>query len=119
MKLLAVGLAVLLAVAGVAAVDVSGTWNVNGEVVGNVVKLAAALKQSGESLSGTATFDDGRKPVPISGKVKDRTVEFQFDVEYNGSTYTNVFTGTLGENGVIEGSIAVGGVTGTFTAKKP
>jgi hypothetical protein len=107
---------VTVAVAAVAAADISGTWNVDGDVVGNPVKFACALKQAGEKLSGTATIQG--KEVPMTGSVKDRVVTFTFDVDHEGTTYNNVYTGKIGENGVIEGTIAVGGVEGTFTAKK-
>ena len=39
--------------------------------------------------------------------------------ESGGQTYTNVFTGTVKDRNLIEGTIAVAGVEGTFTAKKP
>jgi hypothetical protein len=116
---LALVLAVALSFAinlAAAAADVSGTWNVDGDVVGNAVKFACTLKQDGEKLSGTANMQG--KDIPMTGSVKGSTVSFTFDVDHEGTTYTNVFTGRLGDNGVIEGSIAVGGVEGSFTAKK-
>jgi hypothetical protein len=107
-----------LALTVVSAADISGTWNVDGDVVGNPVKFACALKQAGEKLSGTATMQG--KEIPMSGSVKGQVVTFTFDVDHEGTTYTNVFTGKLGDTGSqMEGSIAVGGVEGTFTAKKP
>jgi hypothetical protein len=109
-------LTLALAVTVVSAADISGAWNVDGDVVGNPVKFACTLKQDGEKLSGTGKMQG--KDIPISGSVKGQVVTFQFDVDHEGTTYTNVFTGKLGDNGVIEGSIAVGGVEGTFTAKK-
>ncbi len=39
-------------------------------------------------------------------------------VPVQGSSYTNVFTGTLGDDDIIKGTIAVANVGGTFTAKK-
>ena len=123
MKKPAATLALVLAVAlsfainlAAAAADVSGTWNVDGDVVGIAVKFACTLKQDGEKLSGTANMQG--KDIPMTGSVKGSTVSFTFDVDHEGTTYTNVFTGRLGDNGVIEGSIAVGGVEGSFTAKK-
>jgi len=127
MKHLVAALAIVLAaalvsvaavVAVAAAADVSGSWNVDGDVVGNAVKYTCALKQSGEALSGTATFVNTSKELPLKGTVKDRVVTFQFDVDHEGSTYTMIFSGTLGEIGGIEGKIEVGGVEGTFSAKK-
>ena len=112
------GLAFAVVLAGVTltAADVSGTWDVDGDVVGNPVKFSCTLKQDGEALSGTATIDG--KDVPVKGTAKDRVVTFQFDVEYQGTTYTDVFTGKLGDDDAIAGTIAVAGVEGRFTAKK-
>ena len=117
MKTLIAVLALALAPVVTAAADVSGTWNVNGDVMSNPVVFVCTLTQAGETLTGTATFEGG-KTAPVKGGVKDGTLTFQFDVDHEGQTYTNVFTGTLKDAGVIEGSIAVGGVEGSFTAKK-
>jgi hypothetical protein len=114
---LASALVLVLTMVVVSAADISGAWNVDGDVVGNPVKFACALKQAGEKLSGTATMQG--KEIPMTGSVKGQVVTFQFDVDHEGTTYTNVFTGKLGDSGAaIEGTIAVGGVEGTFTAKK-
>jgi hypothetical protein len=110
--------AVLVAAAVTAsAADVSGTWNVDGDVYGNPVKFSCVMKQEGEKLSGTATLEGG-KDVPVTGTVKERVVTFEYDVDHEGSTYHLVFTGTLGEDGGLTGTIAVAGVEGTFRAKK-
>jgi hypothetical protein len=106
-----------VAVVTVAAVEVAGTWKVVGDVYGNPVNLDCALKQDGEALTGTAKFEDG-KEVPVTGSVKEKTVTFEFDSENQGTTYHVVFTGTLGDDGRLTGSIAVAGVEGTFTATK-
>jgi hypothetical protein len=114
--ILALALVVSLAAAGAAA-DVSGSWNVEGDVVGNAVKFTCVLKQSGESLSGTATVEG--KEQPMKGTVKDRVVSFEFDVDYQGSTYHNVYTGKVNDgNSAIDGKIEVAGVEGVFSMKK-
>jgi hypothetical protein len=112
---LACALVALTAVTLLAA-DVAGTWNVDGDVVGNPVKFTTVWKQEGETLSGTATLEG--KDIPVSGTVKESAVTFEFDAENNGTTYHLVFTGTLGDDGGLKGSIAVAGVEGTFTATK-
>jgi hypothetical protein len=104
--------AVLLSVATVVAADVSGAWKVDGDVVGNPVKFDCVLKQDGEQLSGNAAI--GGKDVPLTGSVKQTAVTFEFDAD----SYHLVFTGTLGDDGAIKGSIAVSGAEGTFTATK-
>lgn len=108
--------AVALASVALFAADVSGTWNVEGDVYGHPVKFSCALKQDGETLSGTATLEG--KDVPVTGSVKENTVTFEYDSDAQGTVYHLVFTGTLGEDGGLTGTIAVAGVEGTFTAKK-
>lgn len=117
MKKLALA-AVALALTAVTAfaADVAGTWNVDGDVVGNPVKFTTVWKVDGETLSGTATLEG--KDTPVTGTVKDTNVTFEFDNDHEGTTYHLVFTGTLGDDGALKGSIAVAGVEGTFTAKK-
>lgn len=108
-----------LAEDSLSAVDLSGTWSVDGEVVGNAVRIACVLKQDGEALSGTATIEGAdAENVPVKGSIQGRTVTFQIDVPAQGSTHANVFTGRLGADGIIRGAIAVANVGGTFTAKK-
>lgn len=109
--------AVAVAAATLFAADVAGTWSVDGDVMGNPVKFTCALKQAGEALSGTATLE-GKGEVPVSGSSKEKNVTFEFDTEHEGSAYHLVFTGVMGEDGGMTGSIAVAGVGGTFTAKK-
>lgn len=109
----AIALATTAALAAVA--DVAGTWKVDGDVYGNAVKLTCVLKQDGETLSGTATLEGG-KDVPVTGSVKEKTVSFEFDTA--DKAYHLVFTGPLGEDGGIKGTIAVAGVEGVFTAVK-
>jgi opacity protein-like surface antigen len=117
MKKLALAvLAVALTAVTVLAADVAGTWNVDGDVVGNPIKFTTVWKQDGETLSGTATLEG--KDIPVTGTVKDKTITFEFDNDHEGTTYHLVFTGTLGDDGGLKGSIAVAGVEGTFTAKK-
>ena len=116
MRSLVTAFAIVLASAAVSAADFSGTWNVDGDVQGYPVKFACTLKQAGDALSGTATIEG--KEIPITGSVKDNTVTFTFDVDYQGTTYTNVYNGKLGDNGALDGTIEVGGAFGTFAAKK-
>jgi hypothetical protein len=108
--------AVALTAITVLAADISGSWNVDGDVVSNPVKFVCVMKQDGEALSGTANL--GGKDVQVTGTVKEKAVTFEFDNEHEGSTYHLVFTGTLGDDGTIKGAIAVAGVEGTFTATK-
>jgi len=117
MKRFALALAVVALTAATAlAADIAGTWNVDGDVVGNPVKFTTVWKQDGEALSGTATLEG--KEVPVTGTVKDKAITFEFDTEHEGSTYHLVFNGTLGDDGGLKGTIEVAGVEGTFSALK-
>jgi hypothetical protein len=110
-------MAVLAAVTLSAAANVAGTWKVNGDIYGNPVKFDCALKQDGAALTGTAKSEDG-KEVPVTGTLKDKIAVFEFDSEAQGSIYRLVFTGTIGDDGGMKGTIAVAGVEGTFTATR-
>ena len=116
MKTLVAAFVLALMSVAVSAADVSGTWNVDGDVVGYPVKFACTLKQADDALTGSANMEG--KVIPLTGNAKDNVVTFTFDVDHEGTTYTNVFKGKLGDNGVIEGTIEVGGQFGTFSAKK-
>ncbi len=105
-----------LSVTAAHAADVSGTWNVDGDVYGHPVKFTCDLTQEGETLSGTAALETAN--VPVTGSVKDALVVFEYDTEAEGVLYHLVFTGKLDEAGVMRGTIAVAGVEGTFTATK-
>jgi hypothetical protein len=107
---------VALAWTTVLAADVSGTWSVDGDVYGNPVKFTCTLTQEAEALTGTAALESG--DVPVTGIVAENTVTFEYDAEHQGTTYHLVFTGIIGEDGVMTGTIAVAGVEGQFTAKK-
>lgn len=118
MKRLALALCIAALTAATAfAAEVAGTWNIDGDVVGNPVKFTTVWKQDGETLSGTATLEGGRD-VPVTGTAKDQAITFEYDTDHEGTTYHLVFSGTLGEDGTIKGTIAVAGVDGTFTATK-
>ena len=119
MKHLLTAFALASTVLVAAAADLGGTWKVIGDVMGNAVNFTATMKQDGETLSGTVLMDGQKDPVPVSGTVKDATATFTFTVAHEGSTYTNTFTGTVGDDGVMKGKIDVQGIAdGTFTATR-
>jgi hypothetical protein len=110
-------LAVVLATAAPAlAAGVSGSWAVSGAVHGNPVVFSCTLKQEGGTVTGTAKVQETEKPV--TGTVQDKAVTFKFEVDHNGAPLEMVFTGTLGTDKEMSGSIAVSGASGEFTAKK-
>ena len=120
MKRLAIVLLLSALPAFAADTSLSGTWKVDGSVGGYDVHRVCTFKQEGRVLNGSCQEAD-QKPIPFTGDVKDKTVTWQYDVDWNGSTLTATYTGDWdGAAGTITGAIEVQPVNaaGTFTAKK-
>ncbi len=98
------------------AADISGSWTLTGDVVGNAISMKCAFKQSGAALTGTCTGGDGSSPT--TGSVAEGKVTFTHTVN-RGQAYELTYTGTLDSAGTsMKGDIAVMGVSGTFSATK-
>ncbi len=104
----------------VRAADVNGMWDVDGNVYGNQVTYTLTVKQEGDKLTGTAKMVGQDKDIPVTGMIADKQVTWQFDVPYQGQTYTLVYSATLASDTAtdIAGKITVAGIEGQFTAKK-
>jgi len=77
------------------------------------------LKQDGEALTGTIEFHGRAKPATVNGTVKDRAITIRFEVQADAGTYANTWTGTIGEDGGLKGTVDVENMaTGTFTATR-
>jgi hypothetical protein len=95
------------------AADVSGTWTLTGDVVGNPVNMRCTFQQDAAKITGTCVGDNGS--IPTTGSVDGDTLVFQHSVQ----SYDLTYTGRIDSAGaVMQGEIAVAGVTGTFSAKK-
>ena len=108
-----------------AAPDVSGSWNVMGELAGNgggLFSAACTFQQKAEKFDGVCKRSSG--DANVSGQVTEQGVSFQYDIERQGSTLTFRFNGTLEKAGTaISGQVTVinpgaQGLEGTFTATK-
>jgi hypothetical protein len=111
-KLFLAALAVITLGLPAAAADISGSWTLNGEVVGNPVNMKCAFAQDGPKVTGTCGG------AVANGNVAADKVTFQHTVQRDQS-YELTYTGTLDATGTsMKGEIAVMGVTGTFTATK-
>jgi hypothetical protein len=98
------------------AADISGSWTLTGDVVGNAISMKCAFTQDGATFSGTCTGSDGA--AQTKGSVADNKVTFTHTVN-RGQAYDLTYTGTLDAAGAsITGDIAVAGVSGTFSATK-
>ncbi len=117
-KTILAALAASVAALPLAAADVSGTWDISGDVAGNAVTVKCMLKQSAAAISGTCT--SGSSSSFVKGSVNGDKVVFTHQVEYNGQLELD-YSGTLDAAGSkISGGIEVPAynVNGTFTAAK-
>ncbi len=109
---------VVLAVAALpaAAADVTGTWVVDGSVMGYAVKPTCTIKQDeNNKLTGNCTSDVGE--VPLTGDDADGTVKWEYKVNDKGSTHDLQFTGTLDGDKAMKGKFKADGWSGKFTAQ--
>src|SRR5205809_682018 len=99
MRLCLLALAIFSALPLTAA-DLTGHWIFDGEVNGNPVQLECDLKQEGAKLSGTCKTQTGE--VQLAGETNDPKVRFSYSVDYQGSTYTLYYSGTLESDSVLK-----------------
>lgn len=106
-------LAVLACAIPAAAADISGSWTLEGDVVGNPVNMTCSFTQSGLKVTGSCNGEAGS--TAVTGSVAENQVTFQQTVQ----SYELTYTGALDATGAsMKGEIAVAGVTGTFSATK-
>jgi hypothetical protein len=98
--------------------SVSGAWTVRADISGNQSESNCTLTQKDADLTGTCNSDRGS--VTITGKVDGKTVNWQFDTQYEGQTLTVYYSGTSQSAEKITGSVNVQpmNVSGEFTATK-
>jgi hypothetical protein len=99
-----------------AAADLTGHWSFDGDVSGNSIRLECDLKQDGAKLEGVCKSQG--VDLKLAGEVNDPKVRFSYAVDYQGSTYTLYYSGTLESDVAMKGEIQVSGATGAFTATK-
>ncbi|CAN5792393.1 hypothetical protein BH11GEM2_BH11GEM2_23410 [soil metagenome] len=97
--------------------SIPGKWAITGDVVGNPVKTICTFIRTGSALTGNCTNPDGA-PYVLTGTVKEKTIEFQYDIAWQGQPLTVVYTATLPSSSEMKGTIDVKPVSasGTFSA---
>jgi len=106
--------------ATVAAPSSTGTWNVTGDVQGVPVILSCALVEADHKLTGSCV-DAENKTHAVTGDVKEMTLTWAFDTEYEGTPITVSLAGTMDATGAkMAGTMFVTpmSVDGTFSAIK-
>ncbi len=98
--------------------DVSGPWNISGDVQGVGVEESCTVVQQDVALSGSCNTSTGK--YDLKGKLDGRTTTFSHGGKYQGSDLTITFTGKVAEDGTMTGTIDVDpfNATGSFSAKK-
>lgn len=113
-------LSILTLLAAAPSADVvSGTWQIEGDVVGNSLSQVCTFQQKEAALTGSCT-PTGGVATAIKGEVKDGKVTFRYDSQYEGEPITVIYTGTLTADELIQGTVFVQPfeVNGVFTAKR-
>ncbi len=122
----AILLAPCAAMAQTSTVDVSGAWQVMGEITAGAAPVKATplcgFKQAGAQLTGTC--EGPRATGPLTGTVAGRHVAWQWRATpraFVGMNGIAVFDGDLGADGAIHGTwttTQLPGAKGTFSAQK-
>jgi hypothetical protein len=113
---LAVGFAFALAVAPQAQGSISGAWDMSINGPQGPLTAAAALKQDGETVTGTFDSPQGGT-VPVKGTLKGKTLALSFSVDGPQGPLEIKVDGEV-EGDAIKGVINFGMGTADFTAAK-
>ena len=99
--------------------NAAGVWSSVGEVQGIAVTETCTFTQDADAKL-TGSCDVEGKKYPTTGNVKDQTVIWQHAGNYQGTDFIITYTGKLGSDGAITGTMGVDpfNVDGSFTSKK-
>jgi hypothetical protein len=112
-------MAVLVAGALAAAENsVTGTWDVQTEVMGNAGSAVCTLTQDGEKIGGKCAVSG--KDWTVTGEIAGEKVTFKHDGEYEGQSLTITYAGKFESATVVSGDVNVQPfeVAGTFKATR-
>jgi hypothetical protein len=100
---------------------VTGTWNM-GLQGDHVIPTALVLKQTGKSVTGTIALPTQRigerVEVELKGEFVDRALTLSGTVEHAAEPTTIEITGTLQDDGSIEGRLQMPGHGVPYTAER-
>ncbi len=101
-----------------AAVDVTGKWTITMEMSMGTATPGLELKQDGTKITGNYTGRYGT--FPLEGTVKDRTIQFSFQMGAEGQTVTMSFSGEVAaDSQTMKGTASLGEMgDATWSAKK-
>jgi hypothetical protein len=98
--------------------SITGTWEVQTEIMGNENMTVCTLTQDSNKVTGKCTVNGADQAV--KGEITDQKVTFQHGGEYNGEALTIIYSGTFDSPTALTGEVNVQpfDVSGTFKAKK-
>lgn len=101
-----------------AAPNVTGKWTMTLDMSMGTATPSLDLKQDGEKISGTYTGRYGT--FNLQGSLKDRAIQFSFEMGAEGQTVTMTFAGQVADDGQSMKGTATLGEMGdaTWTAKR-
>ena len=114
--------ALVIALAGAveasAQTSLSGAWTFTVESDAGITYPAVTLEQDGETLTGHYSSENlGEND--LTGTVSGSEIKIMFSADLGGMVLDVVYTGTIDEDGMISGTLDIGGLGGgTFTAVK-
>ncbi len=114
--------ALVIALAGAveanAQTTLTGAWTFTVDLDGSITYPAVTLVQDGETLTGHYS-SEGLGENDITGTVSEMKITIMFAADLGGMVIDVVYTGTIDEEGMISGTLDLGGLAqGTFTAVK-
>ena len=98
--------------------SITGTWNLDSEVMGNAGSAVCTLAQEGKKITGTCVTNGAEQKV--TGEIDGDKVTFSHGGDYNGEALTITYTGKFESDTVLSGAVNVlpYNVDGTFKATK-
>jgi hypothetical protein len=88
------------------AADFSGIWKVDGAIEEHPITPTCTLKQTDNQITGTCALDADHT-ADLTGEVKEKQLTWRYKVEYQGTTYTLTYVGSLGTDNSIKGAEAI------------
>lgn len=97
--------------------SVAGQWKVHQSIAGHESDQDCTFTVSDLKIAGTCKANE--QTPKVTGTVDGKKVTWKYDMDYNGSTLTLTYTGTLDDD-KLSGSVDVApyGVSGDFTAQR-
>jgi len=94
----------------------TGQWSIHNTIAGNESDQECKFVQTDDKLTGSCKGTE--QEVQITGSLDGKKVTWKYEMDYNGSPLTLVYTATMDDSGKITGNVEVQpfGVTGDFTA---